>query len=143
MKTTLITEPAESEKNWYVVDAKNLVLGRLAVKIANVLRGRHKAIYTPHTDTGDYVIVTNADKVKLTGKKDDQKKYMFFSGWRGNEKYVSASEFRKKNPAFIIENAVKGMLPRNKLSRKIIKKLKVYGGDSHPHTAQEPKKFDY
>ena len=125
------------------MDAENLILGRLAVKIANTLRGRHKPCYTPHTDTGDYVIVINADKVKLTGKKEEQKQYMFFSGWRGNEKYVSFSDFREKNPAFIFENAVKGMLPRNKLSRKIIKKLKVYKGSSHPHEAQEPIKFDF
>ena len=143
MKTTLITSPIESEKRWYIVDAENLILGRLAVKIANTLRGRHKPCYTPHTDTGDYVIVINADKVKLTGKKEEQKQYMFFSGWRGNEKYVSFSDFREKNPAFIFENAVKGMLPRNKLSRKIIKKLKVYKGSSHPHEAQEPIKFDF
>lgn len=143
MKTTLITSPIESEKRWYIVDAENLILGRLAVKIANTLRGRHKPYFTPHTDTGDYVIVINADKVKLTGKKEEQKQYMFFSGWRGNEKYVSFSDFREKNPAFIFENAVKGMLPRNKLSRKIIKKLKVYKGSSHPHEAQEPLKFDF
>ena len=143
MKTTLITSPIESEKRWYIVDAENLILGRLAVKIANTLRGRNKPCYTPHTDTGDYVIVINADKVKLTGKKEEQKQYMFFSGWRGNEKYVSFSDFREKNPAFIFENAVKGMLPRNKLSRKIIKKLKVYKGSSHPHEAQEPIKFDF
>lgn len=143
MNTTLITNPIEKDKSWYIVDAKDFILGRLAVKIANVLRGRHKPSYTPHTDTGDYVIVINADKIKLSGKKEEQKQYMFFSGWRGNEKNVSVPEFRKKNPAFIIENAVKGMLPRNKLSRKMIKKLKVYGGDSHPHNAQEPKKFDF
>lgn len=143
MNTTLITNPIEKDKSWYIVDAKDFILGRLAVKIANVLRGRHKPSYTPHTDTGDYVIVINADKIKLSGKKEEQKQYMFFSGWRGNEKYVSLTDFRKKNPAFIIENAVKGMLPRNKLSRKMIKKLKVYGGDSHPHNAQEPKKFEF
>lgn len=143
MKTTLITQPKEEDKSWYIVDAKDQVLGRLAVKIANVLRGRHKPTYTPHTDTGDYVVVINADKIAVTGKKEDQKNYMFFSGWRGNEKYVSLSTFREKDPAFIIENAVKGMLPRNKLARHMMKKLKVYGGAEHPHEAQEPKPFEF
>jgi large subunit ribosomal protein L13 len=120
------------------VDATDQILGRLAVSIANTLRGRNKPTYTPHVDTGDYVIVTNADKIKLTGNKEEQKKYMFYSGYMGNEKYRSVADFREKRPEFIITNAVKGMLPKNKLSNAMLKKLKVYRGEDHPHEAQKP-----
>lgn len=137
MKTTLPKEDA-IERKWWIVDAKDLVLGRLSVKIANVLRGRHKAIYTPHIDTGDYVVVINADKVRLTGNKENQKDYMFYTGYFGNEKHINAKTMRQKNPTFLIENAVKGMLPKNKLSRQIIKKLKIFAGDQHEHEAQQP-----
>ncbi len=137
MKTTLAKQGAE--KQWFVVDADGQTLGRLAVRIANVLRGRHKPIYTPHIDAGDYVIVVNANKVRLTGKKEERKEYMFYTGWVGNEYYRTVAHFRSKNPAFLIENAVKGMLPRNKLARHMIKKLKVYAGPEHPHEAQQPK----
>ena len=123
---------------WKIVDAKGQILGRLAVKIANTLRGRDKAIYTPHVDTGDFVIVVNADKVKLTGSKEDDKKYMFYSGYMGNEKYRSVADFRENRPEFIITNAVKGMLPKNKLASQMLKKLRVYSGDEHPHSAQQP-----
>ena len=123
---------------WKIVDAKGQILGRLAVKIANTLRGRDKAIYTPHVDTGDFVIVVNADKVKLTGSKEDDKKYMFYSGYMGNEKYRSVAHFRENRPEFIITNAVKGMLPKNKLASQMLKKLRVYSGDEHPHSAQQP-----
>jgi len=136
MKTTLAK--TDIDRKWYIVDASGQTLGRLAVKIANVLRGRHKPIYTPHVDAGDYVIVINADKVKVTGRKEEQKTYMFYSGWMGGEKYVKLSEFRKRKPAFIIEHAVKGMLPRNKLANAMLDKLKVYGGNEHPHEAQQP-----
>jgi large subunit ribosomal protein L13 len=138
MKTTL-AKPADRKPDWYVVDADGETLGRLSVRIANVLRGRHKPTYTPHVDTGDGVIVVNAEKVRVTGRKEDQKTYMFYSGYFGNEKYVTLSEFRGRRPEFIIEHAVKGMLPRNKLARQMIKKLKVYAGAEHPHEAQEPK----
>ena len=137
MKTTLPKEDA-IERKWWIVDAKDLVLGRLSVKIANVLRGRHKAIYTPHIDTGDYVVVINADKVRLTGNKENQKDYMFYTGYFGNEKHINAKTMRQKNPTFLIENAVKGMLPKNKLSRQIIKKLKIFAGGQHEHEAQQP-----
>lgn len=140
MKTTLAKNETV-ERQWYLVDAKGQTLGRLAVKIANVLRGRHKPTYTPHVDTGDYVIVINAEKVKLTGKKDSDKQYMFYSGWRGNEKYRNVAYFRAKRPAFIIEHAVKGMLPRNKLANAMLKKLKVYAGEEHAHEAQNPIPF--
>lgn len=141
MKTTLpkVDEP----KTWYVIDAEDQILGRLAVRIANILRGRHKPTYTPHLDTGDYVIVINADKVRLTGKKESAKKYMFYSGWMGNEKYRGVEYFRKKNPGFLVTNAVRGMLPRNKLARHMLKKLKVYAGSEHPHEAQQPIKLEF
>ena len=142
MKTTLAR--AETvEHQWYIVDATDQTLGRMSVKIANVLRGRHKPTYTPHVDTGDYVVVINAEKVKLTGKKDTNKQYMFFSGWRGNEKYRNVEYFRDHRPTFIIEHAVKGMLPRNKLASAMLKKLKVYAGAEHPHEAQNPKPFEF
>jgi len=137
MKTTL-AKPDSIDAKWYLVDADGETLGRLAVKIANILRGRHKPTYTPHLDTGDFVVVINAEKIRVTGKKEDQKNYMFYSGWFGNEKYVPLSEFRKRRPEFIIEHAVKGMLPRNKLAAQMLKKLKIYGGGSHPHEAQNP-----
>lgn len=140
MKTTLAKNETV-ERQWILVDAKDQTLGRLSVKIANILRGRHKPTYTPHVDTGDYVIVINADKVKLTGKKEQDKQYMFFSGWRGNEKYRNVAHFREHRPAFIIEHAVKGMLPRNKLAYSMIKKLKIYAGSEHPHEAQNPVPF--
>lgn len=136
MKTTLAK--ADTEKSWYVIDAKGQVLGRLAVKIANLLRGRNKAIYTPHIDTGDYVVVINAKDVDLTGKKWDQKEYMFYSGWRGNEKYVNVSDMNARRPDFLIFHSVKGMLPNNKLADKMLTKLKVFSGAEHTHSAQNP-----
>ena len=133
-----LAKPGELTPSWFVVDASGEVLGRLSVKIANVLRGRHKPTYTPHTDTGDFVIVVNAEKIAVSGKKEEQKQYMFYSGWVGNEKYVSLKVMREKNPAFIIEHAVKGMLPKNRLARQMLKKLKIYTGPEHPHSAQNP-----
>tara|TARA_A100001015_G_C15042944_1_gene741119 strand:+ start:2009 stop:2437 length:429 start_codon:yes stop_codon:yes gene_type:complete len=137
MKTTL-AKPETTTHDWKIVDATDQILGRLAVQIANALRGRNKPTYTPHVDTGDYVIVTNAEKVKLTGSKEEQKKYMFYSGYMGNEKYRSVADFREKRPEFIITNAVKGMLPKNKLASQMLTKLKVYRGSEHPHEAQKP-----
>lgn len=137
MKTTL-AKPEEVERKWYIVDAKDKVLGRLSVEIADILRGKNKPTYTPNVDTGDYVVVINADKVALTGKKEEQKKYMFYTGYMGNEYYKSVTDFRENKPEFIIEHSVKGMLPKNKLAYSIIKKLKVYAGEEHPHSAQEP-----
>jgi large subunit ribosomal protein L13 len=120
------------------VDAKDQILGRLAVSIANSLRGRDKPTYTPHVDTGDFVVVINASKVKLTGAKEEQKKYMFYSGYMGGEKYRNVADFRENRPEFIIMNAVKGMLPKNKLASRMLTKLKVYPGEEHPHSAQQP-----
>ncbi|MDP0501238.1 MAG: 50S ribosomal protein L13 [Verrucomicrobiota bacterium JB022] len=139
---SFLAKQTDVNPQWYVVDATDQVLGRLAVKIANVLRGRHRPTYTPHTDTGDFVIVINADKVAVTGNKELNKKYMFYSGWWGNEKHISLADFRARRPEFIIENAVKGMLPRNRLARAQMKKLRIYAGSEHPHEAQQPKKLE-
>lgn len=133
-----LAKKGEVAPQWYTVDASGKVLGRLAVEIANVLRGRHKPTYTPHTDTGDFVVVTNVDKVVLTGRKEDQKKYMFYTGWVGNERYRSVRETRDSKPEFILWHAVRGMLPRNRLGRLQLKKLKLYVGAEHPHAAQNP-----
>ncbi len=141
MNTTIAKK--DEQKQWYVVDAADQVLGRLAVKIANVLRGRHKPIYTPNVDCGDHVVVVNAEKVRVTGKKEDNKEYMFYSGYVGGEKYVKLSEFRARKPEYIIEAAVRGMLPRNKLARDMFLKLHVYAGPEHPHAAQQPKPFNF
>ena len=137
MKTTLVKN-SEVEPKWRIVDADGQILGRLAVKIADVLRGRDKPTYTPHTDTGDYVVVVNVEKVKLTGNKEDQKKYMFYSGYMGGEKYRSVADFREKRPEFLITNAVRGMLPKNKLARQMLRKLRVFAGPDHTHEAQKP-----
>jgi large subunit ribosomal protein L13 len=137
MKTFLAKKETVQPK-WHIIDAEGQVLGRMAVKIANVLRGRHKTSYTPHVDTGDYVIVVNAEKFVVTGKKDEQKKYMFFSGYVGGESYRSLTEQRTRNPQFIIEHAVKGMLPKNRLARQMLKKLRVFAGPEHTHEAQNP-----
>lgn len=138
MKTTLATS-SDHKKIWYVVDAAEETLGHVAVKIANVLRGRHKPTFTPHADTGDFVVVINAEKIRVSGKKNSDKRYMFYSGWMGGESYVTMAEMRDKKPEFIIEHAVKGMLPRNRLGRQMIKKLKIHKGPAHPYEAQQPK----
>ncbi len=137
MKTT-VAKTGEVERKWRIVDASGQILGRLAVQVANVLRGRDKPIYTPHVDTGDFVIVINAEKIKLTGNKEEQKKYMFYSGYMGGEKYRSVADFREKRPEFLIMNAVRGMLPKNKLARQMLTKLRVFAGPEHPHEAQTP-----
>ncbi len=135
---SFLAKPADIERTWYVVDATDKVLGKLAVTVSNILRGRNKPTYTPQVDTGDYVIIVNAEKVALTGKKDEQKTYMFYSGWMGNEKYRSVQDMRENKPAFVIEHAVKGMLPKNRLARQMLKKLKIFAGPEHPHEAQNP-----
>ena len=135
---TYMAKPEEIERQWYVVDATGQTLGRLATRIAEILRGKHKAIYTPHVDTGDYVIVINAEKIHLTGKKWEQKKYYRHSGYPGGLKETTYDKLLQKKPEFIIEKAVKGMIPHNKLGRQMIKKLKVYAGPEHPHQAQQP-----
>jgi large subunit ribosomal protein L13 len=137
---TYQAKPAEAAatRKWYVVDATNLPLGRLATRVASVLRGKHKPTYTPHVDTGDFVIVVNADKVKLTGTKSTSKMYYAHSGYPGAIRKETYREVAAKDAGFPIEKAVKGMLPKNVLGREMMLKLKVYGSDKHPHTAQKP-----
>ncbi|MGM0421170.1 MAG: 50S ribosomal protein L13 [Bacillota bacterium] len=132
----------EIDRDWYIVDAENKILGRLASEVAQVLRGKHKPEFTPHVDTGDYVIVINAEKVKLTGNKWQDKKHYSHSNYPGGIKETSYAELRDKDPEFIIKKAVRGMIPHNKLGREIIKKLKVYAGTNHPHQAQQPKELE-
>lgn len=127
-----------AEHNWYVVDATDKVLGRLANQVAKYLRGKHKPEYTPHADAGDYVVVINADKIKVTGNKEQDKMYYFHSEYPGGLKEMNFTELNKKHPERIIELAVKGMLPRTPLGRAMLRKLKVYAGAEHPHTAQQP-----
>jgi large subunit ribosomal protein L13 len=137
MKTHLPKVNLEQRK-WHVIDANGAVLGRLAVQIANILRGKDKSIYTPHLDAGDFVVVINAEKVVVTGKKEIDKKYMTYSGWKGGEKYTSVAQVRAKQPEQLIHHAVKGMVPKNRLGRVLLTKLKVYRGEQHPHAAQMP-----
>jgi large subunit ribosomal protein L13 len=139
MKTFLAKKETVQPK-WHLIDADGVVLGRLAVKAANLIRGRHRATYTPHVDTGDYVVVVNAEKVVLTGKKEDQNEYMFFSGFVGGESYRSLKLMREKHPEFIITHAVKGMLPKNRLAAAMLKKLRVFKGPKHTHEANNPVK---
>ena len=140
MKTFLAKKETVQPK-WYLIDAEGVVLGRLAVKIANIIRGRNKASYTPHVDTGDYVVVINAEKVALTGKKEEQNEYMFFSGYVGGESHRSLEQMRERNPEFIIKHAVKGMLPKNRIAAKMLTKLRVFKGPAHTHEAQNPVKI--
>ena len=139
---TFMAKPAEIKRDWYVIDATGISLGRVATKAANVLRGKHKAIYTPNVDCGDYVIVINADKVKLTGNKLDQKMYYNHSGYTGGLRERTAKEMKENYPVEMIERAVKGMLPKGRLGRQMYKKLFVYEGSEHPHMAQKPKKME-
>jgi len=140
MKTILANKETVQPK-WHLIDAEGQVLGRLAVKIANLLRGRHKPLYTPHVDAGDHVVVINAEKVVLTGKKEEQNEYMFFSGYMGGESRRKLSDVRKQRPEFILQHAVKGMLPKNRLAAKMLTKLRVFAGPNHTHEAQSPVKF--
>ena len=137
-KYTYSANKTDARGNWYVVDANGAVLGRLASAVASRLRGKHNPLFTPHVDTGDWVIVINADKIVLTGRKLEQKKYYRHSGYIGGLKEISAKKLLDEKPEDLIRFAVKGMLPKNKLGRKLFKKLKVYSGDQHPHEAQQP-----
>ncbi|MEL6444957.1 MAG: 50S ribosomal protein L13 [Bacteroidota bacterium] len=139
---TFSAKPAEVERRWLVIDGENQVVGRLAAQVATLLRGKHKPTYTPHVDTGDFVVIVNADKVRFTGKKETAKQYFRHSGYPGGATYTTPKEYRQKKPTFIVENAVRGMLPKTKLGRQMIKKLKVYAGPEHPHDAQQPESFD-
>lgn len=133
----------EVERKWLIIDAENKVLGRLATEVATILSGKNKPIYTSHVDTGDYVIIINADKIKLTGNKLDQKTHFTHSGYPGGDKYTSYRELLEKKPEMVIELAVKGMLPKSSLGRAMIKKLKVYAGTEHGHEAQKPEVYEF
>ena len=135
---TLVPKIDMERRKWRVIDANGAVLGRLAVQIANVLRGKDKPIFANHLDGGDFVVVINAEKVRLTGKKETDKQYMTYSGWRGSEKYTSVEKVRARHPERLISHAVKGMIPKNRLGRVLLTKLKVYKGNQHPHAAQQP-----
>jgi large subunit ribosomal protein L13 len=126
------------QRKWHVIDANGAILGRLAVQVADVLRGKNKPVFTPHLDAGDFVVVINAEKVVVTGKKETQKKFMTYSGWKGGERYRSVEQVRAKTPEKLITHAVRGMVPKNRLGRVLMTKLKVYKGSDHPHSAQQP-----
>jgi large subunit ribosomal protein L13 len=136
---TFVTKPNEVEREWFVVDAEGKTLGRLATRVARILRGKHKPTFSPAVDVGDYVIIVNAEKIHVTGRKLDQKMYYRHSGYPGGLKEITLRNQLAKNPAYVIEHAVRGMLPKNRLGRRMFKKLKVYAGPDHRHQAQTPK----
>ena len=139
---TFTQKQEEIERNWYIVDAQGETLGRLASRIAPILKGKHKPVYTPHLDCGDFVIIVNAEKVRVTGRKMDQKLYYRHSGYPGGLSSISLKDQLAKHPERVLQAAIRGMLPKNKLGRRMLKKLKVYAGDSHPHQAQQPKPLE-
>ncbi|NOX42544.1 MAG: 50S ribosomal protein L13 [Gammaproteobacteria bacterium] len=139
---TFSATPSDIKRDWYLIDAKDKVLGRLATEVARRLRGKHKAEYTPHMDTGDYIVIINAEKIKVTGRKEEDKTYYHHTGYPGGIKSIKYKDQMIKAPTQIIEKAVKGMLPKNPLGREMFKKLKVYAGTDHLHTAQQPKVLD-
>ncbi|MEA3333253.1 MAG: 50S ribosomal protein L13 [Pseudomonadota bacterium] len=138
MMKTYVAKPGEFEQKWHLIDARGQVLGRLASEVAKILRGKDKPIFTPHVDTGDYVVIVNAANIRLTGNKLKDKVYYHHTGYPGGIKSITADELMEKNPTELINSAVKGMLPKNKLGRQIIKKLKIYAGSEHQHEAQCP-----
>ena len=142
MKTTVSANPQSVERAFWLVDLEGVTLGRAASRIAMVLRGKHKPIFTPHVDTGDFVIVVNAEKVSLTGRKEQQKMYHRHTGWLGGLKSVTLEKLRERKPTEILTIAVRGMLPKTSLGRQMLRKLKVYAGPEHPHQAQQPKPLD-
>jgi large subunit ribosomal protein L13 len=135
---TYLPKVNPDQRKWHVIDAEGVVLGRLAAQVADILRGKNKPVFTPHLDAGDFVIVVNAEKVVVTGKKETNKRYMTYSGWKGGEKYTSVAELRARHPEMLIHRAVRGMIPKNRLGRVLLTKLKVYPGKEHPHAAQQP-----
>ena len=141
--STYTPKPGDVTRAWYVIDATDVVLGRLAVQVANILRGKHKPVYTPHMDTGDYIVVINAEKIAVTGNKLKDKKYHRFTGYIGNLKTESLGEALDRHPERVIETGVKGMLPKNPLGRAMYRKLKVYAGPNHPHAAQQPQPLQF
>ena len=144
MRTTFMANTGNITRKWYVVDAEGKTLGRLAAGVAEILRGKNKVTFTPHVDTGDYVIVINADKVVLTGKKEQTKVYFHYTGYVGGDRYMKAGDALQQKPVWVVEHAIRGMLPKNKLGDQMFRKLHVYAGAEHPHAAQQPEeiKFD-
>ena len=144
MRTTFMANSGNITRKWYVVDAEGKTLGRLAAGVAEILRGKNKVTFTPHVDTGDYVIVINADKVVLTGKKEQTKVYFHYTGYVGGDRYMKAGDALQQKPVWVVEHAIRGMLPKNKLCDQMFRKLHVYAGAEHPHAAQQPEeiKFD-
>ena len=144
MRTTFMANSGNITRKWYVVDAEGKTLGRLAAGVAEILRGKNKVTFTPHVDTGDYVIVINADKVVLTGKKEQTKVYFDYTGYVGGDRYMKAGDALQQKPVWVVEHAIRGMLPKNKLGDQMFRKLHVYAGAEHPHAAQQPEeiKFD-
>ena len=138
---TYSAKPSDIERTWYIVDASQQIVGRLASRVASILRGKHNPRFTPHLDTGDFVIVVNADKVRLTGNKETAKEYFRHSGYPGGQRFTTPEEMRVSKPDFIVRNAVRGMMPKGPLGREMLKKLKVYAGPDHPHSAQQPKEL--
>lgn len=141
--STFFAKHNEVERKWYVVDATDLVLGDVATRVAAILRGKHKAIYTPHVDTGDYVIIVNAEKIRVTGNKANQKVYKHYTGYAGGLKEIPYAELLEKHPERILERAIKGMLPKNSLGKQMFKKLNVYAGPDHPHAGQNPEVLEF
>jgi len=140
---TFLPKVDVQRRHWRVIDANGAVLGRLATQVADALRGKDKPTFTPHLDAGDFVVVINAEKVVLTGKKETAKEYMTYSGWKGGEKRRTVAQVRQKHPERLVEHAVRGMLPKNRLGDQLFTKLKVYPGDKHPHAAQQPATLPY
>ena len=139
---TYMAKPGEVPSKWYVVDATDMILGRLASQVASMLKGKHKPEYTPNVDTGDHIIVINCEKIKFTGKKLDQKNYKYYTGYMGGLREIKYSKMMQDKPEFVVEKAVKGMLPKNVLGRQMLKKLRVYAGPDHGHEAQKPEVLD-
>ena len=143
MYKTYVTKPAEVKRDWYVIDAEGQTLGRLASNIATILKGKHKPIYSPSVDCGDYVVVINAEKISVTGRRMDQKRYYRHSGYPGGIKEITLRHQLEKHPDRVIKSAVRGMLPKNVLGRRMFKKMKVYAGSDHPHSAQQPEQWNF
>jgi large subunit ribosomal protein L13 len=141
MQKTTILKPGEFERDWYVVDASGMTLGRLATRVATILRGKHKPGFAPHMDVGDFVIVVNAEKIHVTGNKMEDKTYWSHTKYPGGIRLISLKDKMEKDPTFAVTNAIKGMIPHNKLGRRVMKKLKVYAGAKHPHESQQPKEL--
>jgi large subunit ribosomal protein L13 len=140
---TVSANSATVKKEWFIVDAEGQTLGRFASKVANILRGKHKPDFTPHVDCGDNVIIINADKIRFTGNKRDEKEYVFYSGYPGGQRFETAKNLLERRPTYVVEHAIDGMLPNNKLGREIFRNLYVYAGSEHPHAAQQPKPLKF